>query len=49
LVEIEDFGIAEYSFSISGHRKRYNLTTVLHLFGEKFAEASKPHGAGPPL
>jgi hypothetical protein len=36
LVEIEDFGITEYSFSISGHRKRYNLTTVLHLFGEKF-------------
>ena len=36
LIEIEDFGITEYSFSISGHRKRYNLTTVLHLFGEKF-------------
>ncbi|TAA57390.1 hypothetical protein [Shinella sp. JR1-6] len=36
MIEIEDFGITEYSFSISGHRKRYNLTTVLHLFGEKF-------------
>ncbi|NNH85776.1 hypothetical protein HLH89_33025 [Rhizobium laguerreae] len=36
MVEIEDFGITEYGFSISGHRKRYNLTTVLHLFGEKF-------------
>lgn len=36
MVEIEDFGITEYSFSISGHRKRYNLTTVLHLYGEKF-------------
>ncbi|KAB1112398.1 hypothetical protein F4V89_17600, partial [Neorhizobium galegae] len=36
MVEIEDSGIIEYSFSISGHSKRYNLTTVLHLFGEKF-------------
>jgi hypothetical protein len=36
LVEIEDIGVTEYSFSISGHHKRYNLTTVLHLYGEKF-------------
>jgi hypothetical protein len=33
---MEDVGITEYSFSIQGHRKRYNLTTVLHLYGEKF-------------
>ncbi|PDS69122.1 hypothetical protein CO651_25070 [Rhizobium phaseoli] len=33
---MEDVGITEYSFSIRGHRKRYNLTTVLHLYGEKF-------------
>lgn len=32
----EELGINKYSFSISGHRKGYNLTTVLHLFGEKF-------------
>lgn len=33
---MEDVGITEYRFSIRGHRKVYNLTTVLHLYGEKF-------------
>lgn len=34
--EMEDVGITEYSFWINGHSRRYNLTTVLHLFGEAF-------------
>lgn len=36
MVTNEEFGITEYCFSIDGHRRRYNLTTLLHMFGERF-------------